>query len=235
MDFSEFKNNVNISRHDICLEILKTFSKAIRIKKEKTLEKNLADIFDAALKISNDKGFQAMSMRDLSRETGLSMGALYAYFSSKEELLEMLQQFGISITRQVLEEHLVGLKDPAIMLHRAIETHLFLSEVLHPWFFFSYMEAKNLPSMRRDMAKRSELETEKIFSDIIAAGIEAGIYVERDSKLSAAVLKAMLQDWYLKRWKYAKRGISIDDYAEFVIDFMESFLAPGRRDLVREG
>jgi hypothetical protein len=32
----------------------------------------------------------------------------------------------------------------------------------------------------------------------------------------------MLQDWYLKRWKYARRQISVDDYAEFLIRFVES-------------
>jgi hypothetical protein len=38
------------------------------------------------------------------------------------------------------------------------------------------------------------------------------------------VIKAMLQDWYVKRWKYARRQISVDNYAEFVIGFIESAL-----------
>jgi hypothetical protein len=33
----------------------------------------------------------------------------------------------------------------------------------------------------------------------------------------------MLQDWYLKRWKYAKRNISVDQYATFILEFVEAF------------
>ena len=40
--------------------------------------------------------------------------------------------------------------------------------------------------------------------------------------MTASLLKAMLQDWYLKRWKYAGRRISVDQYVDFLINFMET-------------
>jgi hypothetical protein len=33
-----------------------------------------------------------------------------------------------------------------------------------------------------------------------------------------------MQDWYLKQWKYAQRNISVNEYAQFVIDVVESFI-----------
>jgi len=39
---------------------------------------------DAVFKITYEKGFAAMSMRDLSQESGLSLGALFPDFKSKE-------------------------------------------------------------------------------------------------------------------------------------------------------
>jgi TetR/AcrR family transcriptional regulator, cholesterol catabolism regulator len=37
----------------------------------------------------------------------------------------------------------------------------------------------------------------------------------------------MLQDWYLKRSKYAKRHVSVEGYADFLLEWVESFvLAP---------
>jgi hypothetical protein len=38
------------------------------------------------------------------------------------------------------------------------------------------------------------------------------------------VIKAMLQDWYLKRRKYAARKVSVEHYAAFLVDFVESYL-----------
>jgi len=42
--------------------------------------------------------------------------------------------------------------------------------------------------------------------------------------LTASVIKAMLQDWYLKRGKYAKRRIPVEKYAQFVLQFIEAFI-----------
>jgi len=44
-----------------------------------------------------------------------------------------------------------------------------------------------------------------------------------DSLLVASVIKAMVQDWYVKRWKYAKRNVTVDQYAKLVVEFVEAF------------
>jgi AcrR family transcriptional regulator len=36
-------------------------------------------------------GFRAMNLRDLCGETGLSMGGLYGYIASKDQLAEMIE------------------------------------------------------------------------------------------------------------------------------------------------
>ena len=66
MDYSEFRRLVNVSKEDFCRETFADNRQMIRIKKEKTVVRNLTRIFDATLEISNEKGFQAMTMRDLS-------------------------------------------------------------------------------------------------------------------------------------------------------------------------
>ncbi|MBU2551951.1 MAG: TetR/AcrR family transcriptional regulator [Proteobacteria bacterium] len=228
--FKEFSQRVSLSRQDICREIFEDNRQHIKIKKEKTVVKNLVRIFDAALKISNQTGFQAMSMRSLSRETGLSMGGLYAYFSGKEDLLEMLHSIGHTTTWRTLEENLNGLTDPVARLRVAIQTHLFLSEVMQPWFYFSYMEARHLPPTQKERSKNAELETERLYADIIDDGVRQGCFAVDDVLLAASVIKAMLQDWYIKRWKYAKRGVSVDRYGLFLVDLVEAFcLAPEYR------
>jgi len=105
----------------------------------------------------------------------------------------------------------------------AIRTHLYLSEVMQPWFYFSYMETKNLTGSERKKALLSELYTEKIFASILKQGQEKGVFVSRDHQIGAGAIKAMLQDWYLKRRKYARRKVTVDRYAGFVLEFVEAF------------
>ncbi|MGD0274662.1 MAG: TetR/AcrR family transcriptional regulator [Syntrophales bacterium] len=226
LSFKAFREYMNLLKEQIWRDYFARNSHRVRVKKEGTVVKNLVKIFEATLAISNEKGFQAMSVRDLSRETDLSMGALYSYFSSKEELLDMIQEQGRLITLRILLAEIDKGCDPMEKLHHAILTHLFLSEIMRPLFYFSYMEAKNLSKEEQKRAIESELFTEKLFVDILAGGQKKGIFRSVDRELTAAVIKAMLQDWYLKQWKYQRRKISVEDYGKFLINFVEAFLLP---------
>ena len=222
--FGEFRNQALLSMEDICREIYLENRESISVKKERLAVKNLALIFDATLKLSAEKGFQAMSLRDLCRESGLSMGALYSYISGKEKLLEIILQQGRRIVKKILDGAVSEKKDPRDRLHSAVRTHVYLSEVLQRWFFFAFMETKNLNREEQRSAMASELYTEKIFTDILEEGAGAGIFTVRDAPMTAAMIKALLQDWYLKRWKYTKRGVTVEDYARYIISAIDSII-----------
>ena len=224
MDYADFQKKINLSKFELCREVYRENRYSIRVKKEDTVVKNLERIFSATLRISNRKGFQAMSMRDLSHEANLSMGALYSYFASKEELVSMLQNQRRTVTKRILDERISQESRPSARLRAAILTHLYLSEAMQPWFYFSYMEAKNLSQKEQDLAVASELYTEKLLADILDQGRIQGAFELRDPQLTASVIKAMLQDWYLKRRKYARRRITVDRYAQFVLQFVEAFI-----------
>jgi TetR/AcrR family transcriptional regulator, cholesterol catabolism regulator len=221
-DYKRFKTKVDALKKSCYLEFFAQNPEVFQIKKEKTISKNLERIFAAALKISNKKGFHAMSMRHLSKEAGLSTGALYNYFSGKEELLEMMQRHRRTITSRVLRSNIAVEKEPLGKLRAAIKTHLYLSEAMQPWFFFSYMEAKNIGLRERRAAVQGELNTEKLFSDIVSMGRDQGIFITDDCRMTAGLIKAMLQDWYLKRPKHARRSVDVDGYSRFMTAFIEN-------------
>ncbi|HPI14006.1 MAG TPA: TetR/AcrR family transcriptional regulator [Spirochaetota bacterium] len=224
MRYADFKNRVGLSREAICAEIFAENRESIRIKKRALAVRNLVTIFDATLALANERGFHAMSLRDLGRATGLSMGALYSYFSGKEGLLDMIQEQGARIVARVLSEHIDAAAPPAERLRQAVRAHLYLSESLQPWFYFSYMEARYLDRARRGRAIEGELYTEAIFAGIIGDGVSDGSFAPTDPLLAASLVKALLQDWYLKRWKYTSRRVSVEGYSDFIIEFIEAYL-----------
>ena len=224
MIYSEFKKMVNISKEEISGQILERNRDSIKVKKEEKVIENLIKIIDATLDICSKKSFQAMSIRDLSAASGLSRGALYSYFINKEELLILILSQGREIANRVLTQQIARGSSPLETLRLAIKSHIYLSEAMQTWFYFTYIEARSLPRDEQKRTIESELYTEKIFIDIINEGIAKKIFRNGNVILAASVLKAMLQDWYLKRWKYKNRKVSVDDYADFVIHVMESIL-----------
>ncbi|MEN6473236.1 MAG: TetR/AcrR family transcriptional regulator [Syntrophaceae bacterium] len=224
MRFEEFKTLVSNSSAEIFEEIFAHRSASVKIKKAGVAVRNLEKIFDATLAISHQKGFHAMTLRDLSRASGLSMGALYSYFSSKDELLDLIQDQGRLTVHRALAERIEKIPGAAEKLTEAVQTHLYLSEIYYRWFYFSYMETKNLSKEQQQKAIESELFTEKVFIDILELGQREGVFRPSDPRLTAAAIKALLQDWYLKRWKYTRRKITVEQYAEFVLEFIRAYI-----------
>jgi AcrR family transcriptional regulator len=63
-----------------------------------------AKIIDAARTIFGKKGYHDATMDDVAKEVGVSKGALYAYFRSKEDLLKEISLQGHQTLRTILEE-----------------------------------------------------------------------------------------------------------------------------------
>ena len=233
MNYADFKKMILTLKTDIYRQTVQENRNIILITKEKTIIRNLEKIFDATLEISNEKGFQAMSIRDLAKGAGLSSGGLYAYFPGKTDLLKMIQRHGRKVVQEILFKIVKENPDHISKLRTALKTHLYLSEFMQPWFYFSYMEAKNLAEPERQNAIESELETEKLFAYIVQQGQDAGLFELRDPQMTAAIIKSILQDWYLKRWKFSRRNISVDQYADFIIEFVEVFLGVHGTETIR--
>lgn len=224
LPFHEFKKRVAPTPENICRDLIRENKGRISVKKEEVAVKNMMRILDAVFALNRENRFETMSLRDLSRKSGLSMGALYCYFPGKEELRSMILRQGVAYTKEVILEQTGACPNPVKRLEVAIETHLYLTEVLRPWFYFAYMEASSLSTREKRRAMEDELTTERVFLDILNEGVESGDLHCPDVELVAALIKAVLQDWYLKQWKYKRRGITVEDYARFVVDFVLSRL-----------
>lgn len=219
-DFSAFQKRLSPLTGNLFARVYHENRSGIRVKKEKVAVKNLERIFMSALSLSQQKGFQAMTLRELSSESGLSMGALYSYFSSKAGLRRLIFESGARFATEVLQNEASRFQGPEDRLAAAIRGHIYMSELLRPWFYFAYMEAGKLSGNEIKKAKDNERLTESIFFDILDYGEEKGVFYLESKTLTSALIKAMLQDWYLKRWKYREAGTDVEKYADFVIWFV---------------
>jgi AcrR family transcriptional regulator len=177
-------------------------------------------IFRSALSLSMGNGLASVELCEIARGAGVSEKELGRFFAGKDDLRSyVLRYWAAFIARMVLAE---AEPQPTAreQLAAAVRTQIYLAEAMREWFFFSYMEARYLDREERRMAMANEKLTETMFVEILKRGQEQGEFWLRDLDLTAAVLKAMLQDWYLKHWKYRKLATSVEAYAEFVIGFM---------------
>ena len=87
-------------------------------------DRRLSEILDFATAVFAEKGYEGASMRDLSRESGMSLAGLYYYFESKERLLYLIQKHTFTTIVQRLKSRLQGVGDPAERIRIFILNHL---------------------------------------------------------------------------------------------------------------
>src|SRR6476659_10662685 len=87
-------------------------------------DQKLEFILRNAARIFADKSYHSTSMRDISRETNVSLAGLYHYCKSKEELLFLIQDNCFGRVLERLEQRLEGVGDPINKLGIFIENHL---------------------------------------------------------------------------------------------------------------
>lgn len=192
----------------------------MQIKNVNVATANLENIFDATFRLSAQKGFQAMSLRDLSRETRISMGGLYAYIHSKDELASVIESVLRHYILQVLGSLASQNLDPMTQLKAIIFGETYMNEIMKSWFYFSYMEVKGLPRSQQETAMDLELLAQSILLDNFKAGIEQQVFRCEDPDMLAVHTVGLLQQWYLKRWKFKRMKIDADQFAASVFTFV---------------
>lgn len=201
----------------LCRAMLERNREAICTRNAMRAARKLEIIVTTALELSNRRGFASMSLRDLSRASGVSMGGLYSYFDSKQTLLLMILGEVTAAVECVLQTPPPELRtDPRRRLIWLIGSHLHLTEAMQPWFRFAYLEAKSFPADARRIAVDSEELTESFIAAILRDGAASGAFRVDDATLTAALIKPLLQDWYVKRSKYRRRGVTLERYASKV-------------------
>ena len=106
--------------------------------REQTKAANRQAILDAARTVFGEMGYEAASVRDIIRGSGLSVGAFYNYYRSKEEVYQALADDGAHRFRLILRAE----------YEKAHDFEGFLKTALHAFFSFQVTEHEAWQTLR---------------------------------------------------------------------------------------
>lgn len=95
-----------------------------RVRAQKRYDRNFRKLLAGAARVFCEKGYDRASLRDVARETGVSLAGIYYYVSGKEELLYQIQRHCFRKVLDSLGRRLAGVRDPEERLRRLIANHL---------------------------------------------------------------------------------------------------------------
>ncbi len=108
-------------------------------------EKRQRQIVESASGVLFEKGYHRTSIRDIAAACGMSMGQLYHYISSKDDILYLIHVY----SQEIWYEHLrdagfQSITDPVARLARALRLSLEFIEGHRQLYLFLYTESKHL-------------------------------------------------------------------------------------------
>jgi AcrR family transcriptional regulator len=211
--YADFKNSFPYQGDKLFSLIFERNKDKIKLSKEKFAVKNLRKIFDATFRLSPKIGFQGMSLRDLSTEAGLSMGGLYSSISSKDAIAIIVKDVVSVICAEVVEESREQ-TDPKLALEVLMRGYLYASTLMQPWFYFLYFETRSLPHDEQEESKNIELTQISELESLIAKLAPHDSDACHKSEFVATMALSLIQERYLKHWKYHKATETVDAYAD---------------------
>lgn len=81
-------------------------------------------VVDEAARLFAERGYHAASIRDIAAACGMTVGAIYSHFASKEELLVAVYEEGVMRIATHVDAAVAAEREPWARLRAACEAHL---------------------------------------------------------------------------------------------------------------
>lgn len=178
-------------------------------------------IFSVAAHLFAEKGYNGVSMREISEQSGVSKPTIYYYFGSKEGIYQELVNTGLShISIEIEKVHSLDMpikEKLVLLLKRFFQYSLKYPEFVK--FFITLSEAsKNfsfLEKSKDEADKRSE-----ILVQMIQQGVNTGEFgASAKPELAAAIYGSVLW-FFIWRQLLSKEQMLTDQLAEDIIEML---------------
>lgn len=177
-------------------------------------EQRSRQLLDAAARLMEREGSEAVSMQALANEAGVSVGLIYRYFGSKDDILlavitDVLDAFATAVPAAVERAG----DDPVHRLAAAFAAYCRVIDTHRHAAVLTYRESKSLDEAGRKRIKQLEVETSEPLRTAIRDGVDAGKLVADDPDLVAYNLLLLAHAWALKHW-YFEQTKTLDSYIQ---------------------
>jgi AcrR family transcriptional regulator len=126
-------------------------------------------ILEAANKVFAERGYHEATMDDIAKRLGVSKGAIYLYFSSKEDLFEAMCKTAPQAFKEILFSSFGDEANPIQSATQFFDKMLKLSASNPRLSFEILSEASRSPSLRR-ILKQNHEEYERVLTGFLAEG-----------------------------------------------------------------
>ncbi len=185
-----------------------------QVKNQDLVERRRRQIVDAAVELFIQNGFHKTTTRQIAAAAGFSIGSLYEYVASKEDILYLVCDAIHAEMEQGMAEAMQRVSREDNPLAAVIRAYLMVCDRMNDHILLIYQETQSLPHKWRRLVLESEVRITGLFTRALAQFMAAG----NIPLLSAAAMDLVAHNiavlghmWTFRRW-FLARHYTIEDY-----------------------
>jgi AcrR family transcriptional regulator len=191
-----------------------------RIKSLSLIDRRRKQIIDGALRAFTAKGFHKATVREIARESGLTMGSLYNYIRSKEDIIFIVYDYITGVLKDQMRAAIESIEDPKERLKAAMWQNLKAVNEHEDIIMFLYKESSALDKESLHSVLARETEYIELFEDLLR-GYFKGIPIDETRvRIAADLLSYIPVIVTFRRWSLRRRFESMEIVMNNILDFV---------------
>ena len=189
------------------------------VKDQQLIKLRREQIIKGAIKLFKEKGFHKTTTRVIASESGFSIGTLYEYIRTKEDVLFLVCD---SIHEQVRERiaQAIDLKSPSIpSMMQALRSFFYLMDEMQDEIVILYQEVKSLNKESRKHVLERERDMVGIIENVISTCTEGKLSTKEVSLLGNNIV-VQGHMWGFRRWIMQKQ-FTLEEYTNAQLKLIE--------------
>jgi AcrR family transcriptional regulator len=167
------------------------------------------------------KGFHGATVREIAEAAGLTMGTMYNYVRSKQDILYIVYDFMTTILTEGLKKAIEDTEDPREKVRAALKHNMELIYQYRDVILFLYREAGNYDKESVRTVLAQETKYIEVFEDLLRQRFAGRKINESRVKLAADILSYLNVILVLRNWSLKRRHKSMETVVDGILEFME--------------
>lgn len=193
-----------------------------QIKNPALVDQRRRQIAEAAVKLFIKNGFHKTTTRQIVQATGFSIGSLYEYVASKEDVLYLVcDSIHVEVERLVADT-LAKADGGRNALAQVIREYFRVCNRMSDFILLIYQETRSLPPQWQKRVLENELRITGLFIGVLAGMASSGglpHLEERQIEMAAHNISVLGHMWTFRRWFFS-RHYTIDEYIDLQTEFI---------------
>jgi AcrR family transcriptional regulator len=188
-----------------------------QIKDPDLVKQRRRQIVDASVQLFISNGFHKTTTRQIARASGFSIGSLYEYVTSKEDVLYLVCDAIHSEVEVSVGKILTSVTPGRKTLAHVIRKFFLVCDLMSDHILLMYQVTQFLPVQWKKKVLENEIRITGIFVDVLTKINSTSDLPKLDEKtidLVAQNISVLGQSWAFRRWYYT-RHYSLDEFIDF--------------------